>query len=296
MIEDQVDCIVRLHDSRRLLELERCVFSLVGQRHERVHIILATQRFSADEIAGVRAALAPVLALAGAPTLTVANWESATPADARTELLNLGLAAVTGRYVSFLDYDDTLFPEAYELLLARLKTTRAAIAFASVRTVRADVHADFVYVSSHPKPPFAGRGLLDLMRGNFCPIHSYLIDRARLPDGVLRFDTSLVWEEDYDLLLRICACKPADFQALHHVIGDYYFKTDGSNSIWTDDVLSESKKIAYEQVAARIEMRRRLTRVSLEVQRALLDECEVDARLTLRGLLDLCASHPDDAL
>jgi hypothetical protein len=293
MIDDQVDCIVRLHDSSRLLELERCVFSLVGQKHSQVRIILATQRFSHDEIAAVRHALAPMLSLSGAPSLTIVNWESPDPTDARTELLNLGLTVLTGRYVSFLDYDDTLFPEAYELLIERLKTTQAAIAFASVRTVKADVHADFVHVSSHPKAPFAGCDVVDLMQGNFCPIHSYLIDRSRLPANVLRFDTSLVWEEDYDLLLRICACKTGDFHSLSRVIGDYYFKTDGSNSIWTDDVLSESKKIAYEQVAGRIEMRRRLTRVSLEVQRTLLDEKDVDPQLTLRGLLDLRTCRRD---
>lgn len=294
MIDDQVDCIVRIHDSRRLLELERCVFSLVGQTHAKVHIILATQRFSHDEIVAVRQALAPVLSLTGAPSLTITNWKSPSPTDARTELLNLGLNAVTGRYVGFLDYDDTLFPEAYELLLGRLKATQAAIAFASVQTVKAEICADFVHVSSHTKAPFSGRDLFDLVQSNFCPIHSYLIDRSRLPAGVLRFDTSLVWEEDYDLLLRICACRIADFHALSHVIGDYYFKTDGSNSIWTDDVLSESKKVAYEQVAARIEMRRRLTRVSLDVQRTFLNDHDVDPQLTLRGLIDLHARIHDD--
>ena len=285
MIESQIDCIIRFHDPSRLMELERCIFSLIGQTYPDVHIILATQRFSADEQERLSAALAPMLSFDGAPSVTIVNWQQEIPKDARTELLNIGLDAATGRYVAFLDYDDTLYPDAYETLLSRLEITSAAIAFASVRTVKVDVYADFVDVIGSVNAPFAGSGLLDLMRGNFCPIHSYLIDRTRLPDEILAFDTALVWEEDYDLLLRICAYASADFEALGSFIGDYYFKTDGSNSVWTDDVLSESKISIYRQVAARIEMRRRLTRISADVQAGLGDRHAFDPELTIRGLL-----------
>lgn len=291
MIDTQIDCIVRLHDSRRLLELERCIFSLVGQRYRPLRIVLATQRFTHDEQRQVQDVLAPLLALPDAPELVLCNWESPNPTDARTELLNLGLQAATGRYVAFLDYDDTLFPEAYELLMSRLRDSGASVAFASVRTVGADVHADFVHVSRHVPSPFRGTGLADLFRGNFCPIHSYLIDRAGLPEDLLRFDTSLVWEEDYDLLLRLCSAVGADFQALPHVIGDYYFKTDNSNTIWSAPVLSAEKAKAYEDVAARIEMRRLLTVVAPEVQRGLLAG-HPDPALSIRGLLDVLGRAP----
>lgn len=291
MIDAQIDCIVRLHDSRRLLELERCIFSLVGQRYRPLRIVLATQRFTRDEQRQVQEVLAPLLALPDAPELVLCNWEGSHPPDARTELLNLGLEAGTGRYVAFLDYDDTLFPEAYELLMSRLRDSGASVAFASVRTVGADVHADFVHVAGHVPSPFSGAGLADLFRGNFCPIHSYLIDRAGLPDGLLRFDTSLVWEEDYDLLLRLCSTVSADFQALPHVIGDYYFKTDNSNTIWSAPVLSVEKAKAYEDVAARIEMRRLLTVVAPEVQRGLL-AADPDPALSIRGLHDALDRAP----
>lgn len=286
MIEGQIDCIVRFHDSRRLLELERCMFSLIGQRYRPLRIVLVTQRFTSDEQHRVRAVLAPLLALPEAPELVLCDWAHRDPPDARTELLNMGLQAATGRYIAFLDYDDTLFPEAYELLISRLHDSAASIAFASVRTVSADVHADFVHVSRHVRAPFGGTGLKDLFQGNFCPIHSYLIDRSNLPDELLRFDTSLVWEEDYDLLLRLCASATSDFKALHHVVGDYYFKTDDSNSIWSAPVLSAEKLKAYEDVAARIEMRRLLTVVAPEVQRALLPG-PPEPGMSIRGLLDV---------
>ena len=289
MIDAQIDCIVRFHDSRRLLELERCIFSLVGQRHRPLRIVLATQRFTLDEQQRVHNILAPLLALPDAPELVLCNWTREDPSDARTELLNMGLQAATGRYVDFLDYDDTLFPEAYALLIARLHDSGACIAFASVRTVGADMHADFVHVSRHVQAPFGGTGLADLFRGNFCPIHSYLIDRAKLPAELLRFDTSLIWEEDYDLLLRLCAAARADFEALPHVVGDYYFKSDNSNSIWSESVLSADKLKAYEDVAARIEMRRLLTVVAPEVQRVLLPG-PPEPGMSIRGLLDVLGS------
>src|SRR5687767_6601856 len=102
---DQIDCIIRFHDVRRLQELDRCVFSILGQSYRPVNIILALQRFSAAEIAATRQALAPMLSLPGAPALTICNLEQESPKDARTLLLNMGLRAAKGRYVGFLDYD-----------------------------------------------------------------------------------------------------------------------------------------------------------------------------------------------
>ncbi|MFM9922044.1 glycosyltransferase family 2 protein [Variovorax sp. H27-G14] len=285
MIDSQIDCIVRIHDSSRILELERAIFSLVGQHHRPLRIILATQRFSTHDMAKISEIVAPMLEGQDAPELHIVNWEAATPRDSRTELLNLGLNAATGRYVAFLDYDDTLFPEAYALLLARLRASEAAIAFATVRTVKADVYDDFVRVSDHVEAPFSGKGLLDLFKSNFCPIHSYLIDRKKIPPALLQFDTTLVWEEDYDLLLRICAYARSDFEALPHVIGDYFFKTDNSNSIWSDSTLSEGKLATYEKVSANIEVRRRTTCISGEVQKILFDATPRN-QLTIREFLD----------
>jgi len=285
MIDGQIDCIVRLHDPSRLLELQRCIFSLVGQNQGLLRVILVTQRFSLDELHRVRSVLEPVLAIPDAPTLEIRNWNSAVPRDARTELLNLGLEAATGRYLAFLDYDDTLFPEAYEILLRRLRSSGAGVAFASVRPVKADMFLHFVHVKAH-KAPYAGKGVTDLFRGNFCPIHSYLIDRWKVPSDILRFDTALSWEEDYDFLLRLCASVSADFGALEHIIGDYYFKNDGSNTIWSAEVLSMEKARAYEYVASRIEMRRLRTILAPEVQQSILGKNEERQPLTIRMLLD----------
>ncbi|WP_158279366.1 glycosyltransferase [Azospirillum humicireducens] len=261
-----LDCIVRFHDPRRLAELERCVFSLIGQRYRPLNIVLVLQRFTPAEVAATEAALAPVLSLPGAPSLTVRNWNGETVADARTHLLNCGVEAAQGRYLAFLDYDDLLFPEAYELLVAKLRDQEAAIAFASVQVMQVEVRDRFFRTIGPQTPTYRGRDLGDLLDHNFCPIHSYLLDRSKLPADLLRFDPTLTIEEDYDLLLRICAQYPADFSLIGTEIGYYIYKTDGSNTVGQAGGLSGEKLALYETVQRRIRERKAMTPVSVPIQ------------------------------
>jgi hypothetical protein len=282
--DSQADCVVRFHDIGRLYELDRCIFSLVGQSYRPLNIILTLQRFAEAEIAAMRQRLAPMLGLPGAPTLEVHNLEQPAPKDARTMLLDMGVRAARGRYIGFLDYDDLLYPEAYKTLVSQLRATDSAIAFATVRVVSADVYAQFIRVTSEIKSPFGpGERLVDLFRGNFCPIHSFLLDRHRIDLDDLLFDSTLTWEEDYDFLLQICAKYSSDFGLIKTRIGEYYFKTDGSNS--TGTVLSESKRSAYEMVSAMIEARRRITMVSPKVQQE-NGVSPPEPRMTIREFLD----------
>ena len=282
-MSDQIDIVVRFHDAKRLLELERCVFSLVSQTYRPVHIILSLQRFSPDDIAVTRAALAPLFEGEDALTLSVVNYDKAEYADARSVLMNLGLSQARGRYLAFIDYDDVLYPEAYELLVSRLTQTGAAIAFASVRTMRLHVYDHFLYAESDVEP-FIGLSVLDLFRSNFCPLHSYVMDRQKIPSDLLRFRPSLTMEEDYDVLLRICARVRSDFGLLGTYIGDYNYKTDGSNTVPTDGTPTEQERDHYTEIQSAIEERRRTTIISPAVQR-LLGLPESDGPMTIREII-----------
>ena len=286
MVKHQIDSIVRFHDFSRLQELNRCIFSLVGQTYRPLNIILVAQRFTAVQLAALSDSLKPMLGLPGAPQLQIENLENSETSDARTELLNLGLAKAKGQYVGFLDYDDVLYPEAYSMLVKNLQSTNAAIAFASVRPLKVDMFPQFVRSVQLADAPFQGEKLQDLFRANFCPIHSYLIDRSIVSSNILRFDTSLTWEEDYDLLLKICASYPSDFSALGKIIGDYYFKTDGSNSTATEQSLSTERNLEYKKVAALIEARRRVTHIAPAVQRQ-LGFSGVESTMSIRDALGI---------
>ncbi|WPX44968.1 MULTISPECIES: glycosyltransferase [unclassified Undibacterium] len=269
MVKNQIDCIVRFHDSSRLLELNRCIFSLVGQFYKSLNIIIVVQRFTDEELCLLRANLASLMKFPNCPTIQIENLTNSSSADARTELLNLGLDAARGQYVAFLDYDDVLYPEAYSILVQNLRSTHAGIAFATVRLLSVDIFSQFLCAVKEAAAPFSGSSLSDLFRANFCPIHSYLIDRSVVSADILRFNTSLTWEEDYDLLLRICATYASDFSALGTVIGDYYFKSDGSNTVAHSVGLSQDRVSEYAAVAAQIEVRRCITDVSAAVLRQL---------------------------
>lgn len=267
--ENGLDCIVRFHDIRRLAELRRCVFSLVGQTYRPLNIILLLQRFSAEEIAQTHAALDPYLLISSGVTLAIHNYEEADPRDARTVLLNLGLSLAKGRYLAFLDYDDVLFPEAYSLLTERLRQSNAAIAFASVLLMQAHVYDKYINTQGMVTPsPFYGEGLIDLFRKNFCPLHSYVMDRQKIPRDLLYYDPTLTIEEDYDLLLRLCSQCESDFSLLSTTIGYYYYKTDGSNTVAVN-VHDADLQRNYQEVCAKIENRRQITVLSPVVQHLL---------------------------
>lgn len=288
-----LDCIVRFHDVRRLPELERCVFSLVGQSYRPLNIILVLQRFTAEEIAVTHSALAPLLKGSKTPTLSMHNWKESEPVDGRAYLLNLGLKAASGRYLAFLDYDDTLFPEAYNLLISRLRKSGAAIVFASVQLMRLRIYEKFSYTEGEVTPrQFHGTNLRDLFQKNFCPLHSYVLDRQQIPFDILYFDTSLIIEEDYDFLLRICAQLKSDFSLLETFIGYYSYKTDGSNTVANNGLDSE-KMTTYKRVCALIEHRRQSTYVSLPVQATMGVSNPCD-QLTISEVLNMrleCPHH-----
>ena len=264
---ETIDVVVRFHDLRRIMELELCVFSLASQTYRPVNIILATQRFTSEEQAQVQTTLAPLCQDEGV-SLEIVNWSDVEPKDARTALFQIGTQAARGRYLAFLDYDDVLYPEAYATLIQELHNSATGIAFASVRVASVDVFRRTLYIRAMDHHVFEGKGLADLMKKNFCPLHSYVIDRSHLPRP-LEFDVSVTWEEDYAMLLQIVSQVPSSFDLLGTEVGLYAYKTDGSNSVPTEHVHSEEQSVEYEKVKATMQALRKALPVSEAVQKKL---------------------------
>lgn len=280
----QIDTVVRFHDAARMRELEKCILSLISQTYRPLNVILTLQRFEIDEIAAVEKMVSRLIDFTDDVTCSILNYEQPIPIDARSALLNLGIENATGAYLAFLDYDDVLYPEAYSLLTKQLQKTGATIVFASVRVMRLSVFDEFLYAESEINPPFKGAKLIDLFRANFCPLHSYLLDRRKISTNTLRFNASLTIEEDYDLLLRVCAANRSDFTLIGTHVGDYYYKTDGSNTVPTEGGLSGEALDQYMDVRAEIEKTRKTTNVSATVQRA-LGLPALDSPVTVRDVV-----------
>ena len=279
----RLDVVVRFHDLTRISDLERCIFSLVGQDYRPLHINLVVQRFSEADKDVVRSRLAPLLMGEQSPSLEILNWDHEAPVDARSALINMGIHASTGRYLAFLDFDHVLYPEAYRLLISQLELTGTDLAFARVRNVEVEVYDTFL----RPKavlPGAEGKGLHDLFRGNYFPIHSYVIDRSGIPEQFLFFDPNLTAEEDYDFLLRICAQFQSDFTLAQIEIGECSMKT-GDGNHRSAGGRKPMQQAQDEHVAAFLEQRRRNTLLSQQVQRTLgVTLSRKD--LTIRSLLD----------
>lgn len=222
--------IVRFHDPSRIRELDRALFALANQFHRPTSVNIVTQRFSAEQLRAVESCLNAYRLLPDPISVHLSNYENSYPADARSALLNLGIRASSGgRYLAFLDYDDVIYPEAYALLINQLRSGDAAISFGGIVCKHCQV-SDFAIVVTSRENRFQGRTLLDLFQANFCPLHSFVIDKSRVSIDDLYFNESLNRAEDYDFLLRLCAKYRSDFSLVATIIGDYYFKNDGSNT------------------------------------------------------------------
>lgn len=267
-----LDVIVRFRDPGRLIELKRCVFSLVGATYRPLRVIIAAQRLSGDDLASLSSSIEPIFSIAGAPTLEVVNGSDRSPTGGRAALSNDGVRRASGRYLAFLDHDELIFPRGYELLIRQMAAEGCGIALASPRIVNARMHRKFVEAVS-VQMPFGGGRLTDLFRGTFDPIHCYVLDRQAVPEGLISFDESLPIGEDYEFLLRVCANVRSSFTLANVEIGVHHEISLGGDAVPFDErfVASEPRATARAQarLSAMLQARRRFIRLSADVRRAL---------------------------
>ncbi|MBV8552064.1 MAG: glycosyltransferase [Acidobacteriaceae bacterium] len=279
-----LDVIIRIHDPGRGFELRRAIFSLVCQSYRPIKIHLVTQRFPTAEIDALRKAVNNILAIDPSVCLEMYNYTAPEPEDARAALLNIGLTHGTGRYLAFLDHDDTIYAHAYARLVEELNITESAIAFARIAVKEVEVLQDAFLVQKRTYR-LIGQTLIDMFHENFCPIHSFIIDRTKVDSRDLWFDERLSKLEDHDFLLRICSKYKSSFGLIDEPAGDYYLKTDGSNTATVPALESTEPSPKWAAARTFIENRRRELVLSPAVQRS-LGVYPPDPKLTIRKLLD----------
>ena len=205
-------------------ELRRALHSLAASDYEHVEAVLVVQADDEQEDRWMRvqaicrdfARLKPKL------------LRNPVKIDRRAQNLNLGWEAASGRYIGFLDDDDTVSPRHVSELLAAIKRESRVWAYGRARLCREDEQLRLLSTSE----PFRHGefSLSALWEENFIPIHSFLIDRDGLHEHLRRtpFCEQLTRSEDWDFLLRL---------AFHHeparvdlVTCDYYISSTQRNS------------------------------------------------------------------
>jgi hypothetical protein len=93
----------------------------------------------------------------------------------------------------------------------------------------------------------------DLLKTNFCPIHSFMVDRSKISEDDLRFDARITRLEDYDFLLRVCSKYPISFATFNRCIGVYNYDIAGGNSVMHDLMPASTDNIrAWQQAQEHI--------------------------------------------
>lgn len=227
-----VSVIVRFHDMKYLQLLKRAIQCLHSQDGILVQPIIVLQRMSREDEAEIRVAVDEQWFFKGAPVPVVISYTAPEPVDARSVLLNLGIEKhqqIGNRFLAVLDCDDMVYTHAYATLVRPLHEGNAVVSFASVDIADVIPLKDYEFIYSM-KSPYVGKNKLDLLKDNFCPIHSYLIDTAKLEPGEVYFRAEMTRLEDYDFLLRVAGRHPCDFSNIGTKIGLYMMRSDGSNS------------------------------------------------------------------
>ncbi|NBJ11434.1 glycosyltransferase family A protein [Microvirga arsenatis] len=292
MSREVLDVVIRFHDVRRIVELDRCIFSIACQSYAPVIAHVVCQRFSNQDLETVSVQLQHFRDLAPELTIKVHNMVDPEPRDARSLLINKGISEAKGRYLAFLDYDDVTYPEGYRTLIGELASTDYAIAFGNIRSAYVSVDGD-IFLTLTKKSVFHGNGVVDQLRQNFCPIHSFVLDRKRISAEDLYFEPNLNKHEDYDFLIRICSKYLASFNKRSRFVGEYHKKDDGSNTILVSSSATEESRREWERADEFLEERRRTTLVSPEVQRV-IGISQPDPSLTVAALIEKFTGSPSN--
>lgn len=221
---EQIDCLVYLPDQQDLPLLARTGFSLYGQFHRPLRMIVVANAAADVTARQVNSALASLTALPEPFELHVCLDDSIEPEHRQDNAFNAGIMQAKGPYIVLMNAGELLYPEACSRLLERLEATGAAMAFSAVRNMNAIWPGASSPCTVVPDFDMLARGEVRLNSG--C-----LINRTRVSHGILRLDTSLPASvRGSDLALRVGAAAGIDFGASHLCLADRY-PPDGSDAV-----------------------------------------------------------------
>lgn len=265
-----IDVIVRVHDVARTVELEWALLSLFFQRFSPVRPIVVSQNLSKGDRDILAATVAKFDWVSRGTEPLIEHFEGEPGQDYRSRLLNVGISKAQGQYLAILDSDDFLFENAYEDLIAKLEKSRSAIAFGNIKVRDVRAFPDYVYAVGDNDVDYniwtiiggdETKFLPRLLAANFCPIHSFVVDRMKIAEDDLYFSEELERLEDYEFLLRICSKYQLGLLDEIIYVGVYNWHVGGSNSIVIDESDPERQDVDARIALNREKWNRALSRL-----------------------------------
>lgn len=231
-LNETVTYILRCHSVSTLPKLRSALMSVAAQRYPNVKALIALQDLAEGEAAQV-VEMTDLVKDATGLNVTIENYSFENSGDHRGALLNRSLAKVQSRYAAFLDYDDVVYPNHAETLIADLLASEDQSAVASFGGCCLAFYDDIddFSINITKKYTFSeAPSVSACIIGNCFPIHCYILDLSKI-DNLPKFSESNHLFEDYLFLLGIFELYPVSVQKAKTQICEYRINNNNSNTV-----------------------------------------------------------------
>lgn len=223
---DLVTIIIRTSQEKRLSLLKNALLSIVANDYRPIEIIIVIQSEKQDFIDYLQNMINEY-SHKQVRVKIVINY---TSKDQRAKNLNIGVNNANGRYIGFLDDDDVFYKHHISSLVEKLNNSESvAWAYSQVAMSICTLDSEKVNIVSLNYPFQKDKFTVkEMLKDNFIPIHSYLIDSKKYNQDCIFFDESFPVMEDYEFLLRLLHRSNPTF--INEVTCEYRFYINPSNS------------------------------------------------------------------
>ena len=237
MSEPLVSIIVRTKDRPKLLK--RALRSIFAQTYRPLEVILVNDGgcdLDIDEIGHIL----------GNVSLNYIRLETNT---GRAHAGNIGLRNAQGKYLGFLDDDDSFYPDHIATLLSILEGWDFEVAYSDVDISVVDFDREDIKLAVKEKRTFSSKDFLfsELIIDNYIPLMSILFSSRIFSNGD-GFDEHFELYEDWDLLIRIAGRFP--FYHVKKTTAEY-LQWSSSHQIAQTTESSEKVHSAHNQIIAK---------------------------------------------
>ena len=227
----KVTTIIRFHNNANFQELKNALFCLASMKNCIVIPLIAAQNLSLSNKDKLKKVLNEIPFKGKIKPIVKYFDTNNEQKDFRTIMLNESLKIVSTRYATFLDYDDLLMPNAYEILLHRLKLTKKIVSFARVYFTSYDSKSNLI-IKRENRFEY-GYSYDDFIDNNHAPVHSFMLDLNGFDISTIDYNEDQIYMEDYYLTLQLFTRDNADWESLQNniYIGDYIHSLDRSHTL-----------------------------------------------------------------